>query len=108
MQDRSGRMLEPAGPAEVDAIGVGTVRITGIDLPPQGRGVGEVVDLEPGPAGPRGCHNRHMVYTSMDHVQGRRPPRSAERSDELQRARRQQLDSTATLDPRVLPRRPVA
>ena len=32
-----------------------------------------------------------MVYTSMDHVQGRRPPHSAERSDELQRARRQQL-----------------
>ena len=32
-----------------------------------------------------------MVYTSMDHVQGRRPPHAAERSDELQRARRQQL-----------------
>jgi len=32
-----------------------------------------------------------MVYTSMDHVQGRRPPHAAERSGELQRARRQQL-----------------
>jgi len=32
-----------------------------------------------------------MVYTSMDHVQGRRPPHAAERSRELQRARRQQL-----------------
>jgi hypothetical protein len=32
-----------------------------------------------------------MVYTSMDHVQGRRPPHAAKRSDELQRARRQQL-----------------
>ncbi len=32
-----------------------------------------------------------MVYTSMDHVQGRRPPHSAERSDELKRAQRQRL-----------------
>jgi len=32
-----------------------------------------------------------MVYTSMDHVRGRRPPHSAERSEELQRAQRQRL-----------------
>ena len=32
-----------------------------------------------------------MVYTSMDHVQGRRPPHSAERSDELKRAQRQRI-----------------
>lgn len=32
-----------------------------------------------------------MVYTSMDHVRGRRPPHSAERSDELKRAQRQRL-----------------
>jgi hypothetical protein len=32
-----------------------------------------------------------MVYTSMDHLQGRRPPHSAERSDELKRAQRQRL-----------------
>jgi hypothetical protein len=32
-----------------------------------------------------------MVYTSMDHVQGRRPPHSAERSDELKRAHRQRI-----------------
>jgi hypothetical protein len=32
-----------------------------------------------------------MVYTSMDHVRGRRPPHSAERSEELQRAHRQRL-----------------
>lgn len=32
-----------------------------------------------------------MVYTSMDHVRGRRPPHSAERSDELKRAQRRRL-----------------
>jgi hypothetical protein len=32
-----------------------------------------------------------MVYTSMEHVQGRRPPHSAERSEELKRAHRQRL-----------------
>jgi hypothetical protein len=32
-----------------------------------------------------------MVYTSMDHVQGRRSPHSAERSDELKRAQRQRI-----------------
>ncbi|HEX6454606.1 MAG TPA: hypothetical protein VF060_34735 [Trebonia sp.] len=32
-----------------------------------------------------------MVYTSMDHVQGRRPPHSAERSAELKRAQRQRI-----------------
>jgi hypothetical protein len=32
-----------------------------------------------------------MVYTSMEHVRGRRPPRSAERSDELKRAPRQRI-----------------
>ena len=32
-----------------------------------------------------------MVYTSMDHVRGRRPPHSAERSDRLMRAQRQPL-----------------
>ena len=32
-----------------------------------------------------------MVYTSMDHLQGRRPPHSAERSDELKRAQRQRI-----------------
>jgi len=32
-----------------------------------------------------------MVYTSMEHVQGRRPPHSAERSDELKRAQRQRI-----------------
>ena len=32
-----------------------------------------------------------MVYTSMDHLQGRRPPHSAERSDQLMRAQRQPL-----------------
>lgn len=32
-----------------------------------------------------------MVYTSMDHVRGRRPPHAAQRSGELQRARQQQL-----------------
>lgn len=32
-----------------------------------------------------------MVYTSMDHVRGRRPPHSAERSDELKRAQRQRI-----------------
>jgi hypothetical protein len=32
-----------------------------------------------------------MVYTSMDHVQGRRPPHSAERSGELQRTQRLRL-----------------
>jgi hypothetical protein len=32
-----------------------------------------------------------MVYTSMDHVRGRRPPHSADRSDELKRAQRQRL-----------------
>ena len=32
-----------------------------------------------------------MVYTSMAHVRGRRPPHSAERSDELKRAQRQRI-----------------
>jgi hypothetical protein len=32
-----------------------------------------------------------MVYTSMEHVQGRRPPHSEERSDELKRAHRQRI-----------------
>jgi hypothetical protein len=32
-----------------------------------------------------------MVYTSMEHVRGRRPPHSAERSDELKRAQRQRI-----------------
>jgi hypothetical protein len=32
-----------------------------------------------------------MVYTSMEHVQGRRPPHSADRSDELKRAQRQRI-----------------
>lgn len=32
-----------------------------------------------------------MVYTSMDHVRGRRRPHSAERSDELKRAQRQRI-----------------
>jgi hypothetical protein len=32
-----------------------------------------------------------MVYTSMEHVRGRRPPHSADRSDELKRAQRQRL-----------------
>jgi hypothetical protein len=32
-----------------------------------------------------------MVYTSMDHVRGRRPPHSAEHSDELKRAQRQRI-----------------
>ncbi len=32
-----------------------------------------------------------MVYTSMDHVRGRRPPHSAERSDQLKRAQRQRI-----------------
>jgi hypothetical protein len=32
-----------------------------------------------------------MVYTSMDHVRGRRPPHSAERSEELKRAQRQRI-----------------
>ena len=32
-----------------------------------------------------------MVYTSMEHVEGRRPPHSAERSDELKRAQRQRI-----------------
>ncbi|MBV9853888.1 MAG: hypothetical protein JOY82_05110 [Streptosporangiaceae bacterium] len=32
-----------------------------------------------------------MVYTSMDHVRGRRPPHSAERSQELKRAQRQRI-----------------
>ena len=32
-----------------------------------------------------------MVYTSMDHLQGRRPPHSAERSDELKRVQRQRI-----------------
>src|SRR6266536_2920511 len=54
-------VVAPAGPAEENAVGVGTGRIAGIDLPPQGRGVGEVVDLEPCPAGPRGGHNRHVI-----------------------------------------------
>jgi len=42
----------------------------GIDLPPQGRGVGEVVDLEPCPAGPRGlpqpsCESRGLSRPSV-------------------------------------------
>jgi hypothetical protein len=32
-----------------------------------------------------------MVYTSMEHVRGRRPPHSARRSDELKRAQRQRI-----------------
>lgn len=32
-----------------------------------------------------------MVYTSMDHLRGRRPPHSWDRSDELKRAQRQRL-----------------
>jgi hypothetical protein len=32
-----------------------------------------------------------MVYTSMDHVRGRRPPHSAQRSAELKRAQRQRI-----------------
>jgi hypothetical protein len=32
-----------------------------------------------------------MIYTSMDHMRGRRPPHSAERSDQLMRAQRQPL-----------------
>ncbi|HEX6527221.1 MAG TPA: hypothetical protein VF070_45515 [Streptosporangiaceae bacterium] len=32
-----------------------------------------------------------MVYTSMEHVRGRRPPHSAERSDELKRTQRQRI-----------------
>jgi hypothetical protein len=32
-----------------------------------------------------------MVYTSMDYVRGRRPPHSAERSEELKRAQRQRI-----------------
>ncbi|HEX6520764.1 MAG TPA: hypothetical protein VF070_12255 [Streptosporangiaceae bacterium] len=32
-----------------------------------------------------------MVYTSMDHVRGRRPPHSAERSAELKRSQRQRI-----------------
>lgn len=32
-----------------------------------------------------------MIYTSMDHVRGRRPPHSAQRSDQLKRAQRQQI-----------------
>ena len=32
-----------------------------------------------------------MVYTSMEHVRGRRAPRTAQRSDELKRAQRQRL-----------------
>jgi hypothetical protein len=32
-----------------------------------------------------------MVYASMDHMRGRRPPHSAERSDQLMRAQRQPL-----------------
>jgi hypothetical protein len=32
-----------------------------------------------------------MVYASMEHVQGRRPPHSAERSAELKRAQRQRI-----------------
>ncbi len=32
-----------------------------------------------------------MVYTSMEHVRGRRPPHAAQRSDELKRAQRQRL-----------------
>jgi hypothetical protein len=32
-----------------------------------------------------------MVFTSMDHVRGRRPPRSAERSDQLKRAQQQRI-----------------
>lgn len=32
-----------------------------------------------------------MVYTSMEHVRGRRPPHSADRSQELKRAQRQRI-----------------
>src|SRR5580693_9536136 len=32
-----------------------------------------------------------MVYASMEHVQGRRPPHSAERSAELKRSQRQRI-----------------
>jgi hypothetical protein len=32
-----------------------------------------------------------MIYTSMDHVRGRRPPHSAERSAELKRAQRRRI-----------------